>query len=149
MAVPGDIVDVQVTHKRRSYMEGNILKLVTPSPMRLEPFCSHFGDCGGCRWQPYPTISSWNSNNNKVIDQLTRIGRLTLPPVHPILGSEKTVQYRNKLEFHLLQQPVGASYCFLPAPTPTPTTTATATATVTATTSIYGSGTCIHNGTGS
>ena len=54
MAVPGDIVHVQVTHKRRSYMEGNILKLVKPSPIRLEPFCSHFGDCGGCRWQPIP-----------------------------------------------------------------------------------------------
>ncbi|MDD4031553.1 MAG: TRAM domain-containing protein, partial [Bacteroidales bacterium] len=51
MAVPGDVVDVQVTRKRRSHMEGIILKLVKPSPMRLEPFCSHFGDCGGCRWQ--------------------------------------------------------------------------------------------------
>ncbi len=99
MAVPGDIVDVQVTHKRRSYMEGNILKLVTPSPMRLEPFCSHFGDCGGCRWQPIPYDKQLEFKQQQVIDQLTRIGRLTLPPVHPILGSEKTVQYRNKLEF--------------------------------------------------
>ena len=136
MAVPGDIVDVQVTHKRRSYMEGNILKLVTPSPMRLEPFCSHFGDCGGCRWQPIPYDKQLEFKQQQVIDQLTRIGRLTLPPVHPILGSEKTVQYRNKLEFTFSNNrwvPATAS----PAPTPTPTTTATASATVSATTSAY------------
>lgn len=99
MAVPGDIVDVQVTRKRRSYMEGIILKLVKPSPMRLEPFCSHFGDCGGCRWQPIPYDKQLEFKQQQVIDQLTRIGKLDLPAVSPIIGSEKTVRYRNKLEF--------------------------------------------------
>ncbi len=99
MAVPGDIVDVQVTHKRRSYMEGIILKLVKPSPMRLGPFCSHFGDCGGCRWQPILYEKQLEFKQQQVIDQLTRIGKLNLPAVSPIMGSEKTIHYRNKLEF--------------------------------------------------
>ena len=53
-AVPGDIVDVKVTKKKKNYMEGYILRLVTPSEHRIEPFCSHFGICGGCKWQPLP-----------------------------------------------------------------------------------------------
>ena len=99
MAVPGDVVNVQVTHKKRNYMEGYILEMVEPSPMRMDPFCSHFGDCGGCRWQPIPYDKQLEFKQQQVIDQLTRIGKLDLPPVHPILGSEETVRYRNKLEF--------------------------------------------------
>lgn len=99
MAVPGDVVNVQVTHKKRNYMEGYILEMVEPSPMRMDPFCSHFGDCGGCRWQPIPYDKQLEFKQQQVIDQLTRIGKLELPPVHPILGSEETVRYRNKLEF--------------------------------------------------
>ena len=99
MAVPGDVVNVQVTHKKRNYMEGYILEMVEPSPMRVDPFCSHFGDCGGCRWQPIPYDKQLEFKQQQVIDQLTRIGKLDLPPVHPILGSEETVRYRNKLEF--------------------------------------------------
>ncbi|MFA5752081.1 MAG: TRAM domain-containing protein, partial [Bacteroidales bacterium] len=99
MAVPGDIVNVQVTHKKKNYMEGYILKLVVPSPMRMEPFCSHFGDCGGCRWQPIPYDKQLEFKQQQVIDQLTRIGKLDLPVISPIMASEKTVRYRNKLEF--------------------------------------------------
>jgi len=99
MAVPGDVVNVQVTHKKRNYMEGYILEMVEPSPMRMDPFCSHFGDCGGCRWQPIPYDKQLEFKQQQVIDQLTRIGKLELPPVAPIMGSEKTVRYRNKLEF--------------------------------------------------
>ena len=99
MAVPGDVVNVQVTHKKRNYMEGYILEMVEPSPMRMDPFCSHFGDCGGCRWQPIPYDKQLEFKQQQVIDQLTRIGKLELPPVTPIIGSEKTVRYRNKLEF--------------------------------------------------
>ena len=99
LCVPGDIVNVQVTHKKKNYMEGYMLELVTPSPMRLAPFCSHFGDCGGCRWQPIPYEKQLEFKQQQVVDQLTRIGKLDLPPVHPILGSEETVRYRNKLEF--------------------------------------------------
>ncbi len=99
MAVPGDIVNVQVTHKKKNYMEGYILEMVSPSSMRLEPFCSHFGDCGGCRWQPIPYNKQLEFKQQQVIDQLTRIGKLELPPAAPIMGSKKTIRYRNKLEF--------------------------------------------------
>ncbi|HPW78417.1 MAG TPA: 23S rRNA (uracil(1939)-C(5))-methyltransferase RlmD [Bacteroidales bacterium] len=99
LAVPGDIVNVVLTRKKKSYMEGYILEMVTPSSMRLEPFCSHFGDCGGCVWQPIPYDKQLEFKQQQVIDQLTRIGKLDLHPLHPIMGSEKTVRYRNKLEF--------------------------------------------------
>lgn len=97
--VPGDVVDVQITHKRTHYMMGYVMRLVTPSPHRLPPFCSHFGDCGGCKWQPLPYPMQLIYKQQQVVDQLTRIGRLTLPEVSPILGSEHTTGYRNKLEF--------------------------------------------------
>ncbi len=97
--VPGDIVDVQVNRKRKGYMEGTVLKLVQPSPMRLEPFCEHYGVCGGCKWQPLPYEKQLEFKQQQVIDQLTRIGHLDLPEIMPILGSEKTKYYRNKLEF--------------------------------------------------
>lgn len=98
-AVPGDIVDVKVTKKKKNYMEGYILRLVSPSPHRLEPFCSHFGICGGCKWQPLPYEMQLQAKQQQVYDQLVRIGHLDIPEVSPIIGSERTVYYRNKLEF--------------------------------------------------
>lgn len=97
--VPGDVVDVQINRKRKGYMEGTVLKLVQPSPIRLEPFCEHYGVCGGCKWQPLPYEKQLEFKQQQVIDQLTRIGHLELPEIMPILGSEKTRYYRNKLEF--------------------------------------------------
>ena len=98
-AVPGDVVDVQVTKKKSSYLEGRIIKLIKPSPSRLMPFCEHFGVCGGCRWQPLPYVIQLAAKQQQVYDQLKRIGHLELPEISPIIGSEKTVFYRNKLEF--------------------------------------------------
>ena len=98
-AVPGDIVDVRVTKKKKNYMEGVILRLVSPSPDRLEPFCSHFGVCGGCKWQPLPYQMQLEAKQQQVYDQLVRIGHLDIPEIQPIIPSEKTVYYRNKLEF--------------------------------------------------
>ena len=98
-AVPGDIVDVKVTKKKKNYMEGFILRMVTPSPDRLEPFCSHFGVCGGCKWQPLPYRMQLDAKQQQVYDQLVRIGHLDIPEILPIIPSEKTVYYRNKLEF--------------------------------------------------
>lgn len=98
-AIPGDVVVVQVTHQKKSYMEGYILRLQTPSPDRIAPFCTHFGDCGGCKWQPLPYHLQLEHKQHQVYDQLTRIGKLTLPQIPPILASEKTQEYRNKLEF--------------------------------------------------
>ena len=97
--IPGDIVDVRVTKKKSAYMEGVMQRIVTPSPLRLEPFCEHYTVCGGCKWQPLPYDLQLKYKQQQVEDQLKRIGRLVLPPIEPILGSEKTVEYRNKLEF--------------------------------------------------
>ena len=98
-AVPGDIVDVKVTKKKKNYMEGYILRLVRPSEHRLEPFCSHFGICGGCKWQPLPYPMQLQAKQQQVYDQLVRIGHLDVPEIQPIVPSEKTEGYRNKLEF--------------------------------------------------
>lgn len=98
-AVPGDVVDVKVTKKKKNYMEGFILRIVTPSEHRLEPFCSHFGICGGCKWQPLPYPMQLKAKQQQVYDQLVRIGHLDVPPIMPIVPSDETVYYRNKLEF--------------------------------------------------
>ena len=98
-AIPGDIVNVLVTRKKSGYMEGNVLSITTPSPDRKIPFCSHYGTCGGCKWQPLPYPLQLKLKEQQVVDQLTRIGKLELPAISPILGSEKTEFYRNKLEY--------------------------------------------------
>lgn len=97
--IPGDVVDVQVNKVRSGYSQGYIVRIVSPSPHRLSPFCAHFGDCGGCTWQtlPYPMQTAFKQQ--QVVDQLSRIGHLQLPEISPILGSDKTDHYRNKLEY--------------------------------------------------
>ncbi|MGL5683268.1 MAG: 23S rRNA (uracil(1939)-C(5))-methyltransferase RlmD [Marinifilaceae bacterium] len=97
--VPGDIVDVQVTKKRKKYYEGFVTKYHKLSDMRLEPFCPHFGVCGGCKWQNVPYNYQLQVKQDEVINNLTRLGHVELGEVFPILGSEKTEFYRNKLEF--------------------------------------------------
>lgn len=98
-AVPGDVVDIRVLKKKKNYMEGRIHRLVKASPERLQPFCEHFGICGGCRWQPLPYSMQLEAKRQQVFDQLVRIGHLDVPEILPIIGSEKTEYYRNKLEF--------------------------------------------------
>lgn len=98
-AVPGDVVDIQVKIKRKGYMEGYVTNMIKPSPDRIEPFCSHFGVCGGCKWQSLPYSTQLQFKQQQVTDQLTRIGHLKLPEITPILGSENEQYYRNKLEF--------------------------------------------------
>ncbi len=98
-AIPGDIVDIQITQKRKSYMEGYITKFHEYSKLRVDAFCEHFGMCGGCKWQSLPYAEQLKFKQRQVTDQLRRIGRVNLDEVSPILGSEKTTHYRNKLEF--------------------------------------------------
>ncbi|MDR1680396.1 MAG: 23S rRNA (uracil(1939)-C(5))-methyltransferase RlmD [Prevotellaceae bacterium] len=98
-AVPGDIVHVQITRQQRAYMEGRIATLVQPSPDRVPACCAHYGVCGGCCRQTVAYPLQLACKQQQIIDQLTRIGKLELPPVQPIIGSEKTTGYRNKLEF--------------------------------------------------
>ena len=97
--VPGDVVDLQVRKKRNSYCEATVVRMIQPSPIRVEPKCEHFGICGGCKWQNLPYKEQLAAKQQQVIDQLTRIGKVELPEILPILGSEKTEEYRNKLEF--------------------------------------------------
>lgn len=97
--VPGDVVDVQVRKKKHSYMEGEVVRFVQYSSVRAVPMCSHFGVCGGCKWQNLPYNEQLKMKQRQVSDQLTRIGKVKLPEIMPILGSVKTREYRNKLEF--------------------------------------------------
>ena len=97
--VPGDIVDLQVRKKRHSYMEAEVIRFVEKSAVREEPFCEHFGVCGGCKWQNLPYDKQLEMKQRQVYEQLTRIGKVELPEFMPILGSRKIREYRNKLEF--------------------------------------------------
>jgi 23S rRNA (uracil1939-C5)-methyltransferase len=97
--VPGDVVDIQLTRKKNSYAEGKAVRFEQYSPQRMEAFCEHYGVCGGCKWQILPYSEQIRYKQQQVTDNLTRIGKIELPEISPILGSEKTQFYRNKLEF--------------------------------------------------
>ena len=98
-AVPGDVVDIRLTRKYHNYYEGFISKMISPSKDRLEPFCKHFGTCGGCKWQPLPYHLQLEAKRKQVEDQLVRLGHLSVPEIRPTVPSDKTIYYRNKLEF--------------------------------------------------
>ncbi|MDD6783398.1 MAG: 23S rRNA (uracil(1939)-C(5))-methyltransferase RlmD [Bacteroidaceae bacterium] len=97
--VPGDIVDLQVTRKKHSFMEAKVVKLHKASDDRVAPVCRHFGVCGGCKWQCLKYERQLHYKQQQVVDTLTRIGKIELPEVKPIIGSRQTLRYRNKLEF--------------------------------------------------
>ncbi len=97
--VPGDVVDLQIRRKKHSYAEAEAVRFHKYSPKRTEPFCKHFGVCGGCKWQCLPYEEQLYYKQKQVTDNLTRIGKVALPEVSPILGSKHVRQYRNKLEF--------------------------------------------------
>ncbi len=99
LAIPGDVVDLQVTKKRKRYQEAFIKEYKQLSDDRIEAFCEHFGTCGGCKWQMLPYQKQLYYKQKQVKDQLTRIGKVDLPEISPILGSEEETFYRNKLEF--------------------------------------------------
>ena len=99
MTVPGDVVDVQIRKHHRRFMEGVVVRYVKKSPLRVDHFCEHFGICGGCKWQNLPYEEQLKQKTKQVEDQLVRIGHLDIPEVRPCLGSERTREYRNKLEF--------------------------------------------------
>ena len=97
--VPGDVVDLQLTRKKHHYAEAVAVRFHKKSEKRAEPFCPHFGVCGGCKWQCLPYEEQLRWKQRQVQDNLERIGKIQLPPFQPILGSELTREYRNKLEF--------------------------------------------------
>ena len=98
-AVPGDVVDLQVKKKKHSYCEAEVVRFIEYSKVRVTPFCQHFGVCGGCKWQNLPYEEQLKAKQQQVENQLRRIGKIALPECNPILGSVKTKEYRNKLEF--------------------------------------------------
>lgn len=98
-AVPGDVVDLQIKRKKHSYAEAEIARMITPSADRTEPFCPHFGVCGGCKWQCLPYRLQLHHKQKQVEETLRRIAKVALPEVSPIIGSPQEREYRNKLEF--------------------------------------------------
>ena len=98
-AVPGDIADIRVIKSKKDWAEGKAIKIKKYSDARVVPFCIHFGICGGCKWQMLPYQNQLEYKEQEVKDVLQRIGRISNISVLPIIGAEKTIHYRNKLEF--------------------------------------------------
>ncbi len=98
-AVPGDVVDVQLSKNKADWAEGHTIKIHSFSPDRVTPFCRHFGVCGGCQWQMLPYEKQLYYKQKQVSDNLNRIGKVVLPPMSAIIGADQTRQYRNKLEY--------------------------------------------------
>ncbi len=96
---PGDVVDVRVHKKKKSFLEGSAIKFHEHSKLRVEPFCAHYGICGGCKWQHLAYEDQLSFKAQQVTDSLERIAKVELPPIQPILGSANTTYYRNKMEF--------------------------------------------------
>ena len=96
---PGDVVDIRVTNKRKSYFEGVPIAFHSLSDDRIEPFCSHFDTCGGCKWQHLPYKMQLEFKQKQVIDNFERLGKFTIPAPEPIMGSVEEQFYRNKLEY--------------------------------------------------
>lgn len=97
--IPGDVVNVMLTRKRKNYSESKLLEIVKPSPDRVDAFCRYFGKCGGCKWQMLPYEKQLYYKQKQVSDQLARIGGIAGVPINNILGADNTVHYRNKLEY--------------------------------------------------
>ncbi|HUM89419.1 MAG TPA: 23S rRNA (uracil(1939)-C(5))-methyltransferase RlmD [Prolixibacteraceae bacterium] len=102
--IPGDVCDLQVTRQRKRFYEAKVVRINNYSDDRVTPFCTHFGVCGGCKWQNLPYEKQLFYKQKQVSDQLSRIGKVELPEIAPIIGSEKTTFYRNKLEFTFSNQ---------------------------------------------
>ncbi len=98
-AVPGDIVDIQLSKNKSDWAEGHTIKIHEYAADRVPPFCEHFGVCGGCQWQMLPYEKQLFYKQKQVTDNLTRIAKIDLPPIAPIIGAEQTERYRNKMEY--------------------------------------------------
>lgn len=98
-AVPGDVVDVELLRRKKKFYEGKIQNIVKPSEHRTEPFCEHFGVCGGCKWQHLNYDAQLLFKQKSVVDALQRLAKVDTSGIEPILGSKETSYYRNKLEY--------------------------------------------------
>lgn len=97
--VPGDVVKVKINAKKKKFLEAYVLEMLSKSPERIEPFCEHFGLCGGCKWQHMNYDSQLKYKQGHVVENLRKLSGLELPEVQPIIGSAKTTFYRNKMEY--------------------------------------------------
>ncbi|MCF8225372.1 MAG: 23S rRNA (uracil(1939)-C(5))-methyltransferase RlmD [Bacteroidales bacterium] len=97
--VPGDVVDLQVKRKRKNYQEAVVMRYVRYSEKRIDPFCEHFGLCGGCKWQHLPYDKQLIYKEKQVLNAIQRIGKTAVERIEPILGCDQTTFYRNKLEY--------------------------------------------------
>ena len=97
--VPGDVVDVRLLKNKKDWAEGFPVLFHSYSADRVEPFCSHFGVCGGCQWQMLPYEKQLLYKQQQVAETLKRIGKVSLPPLQPIIGAAETKYYRNKIEY--------------------------------------------------
>jgi len=99
MLVPGDVVDLRISKKRRKYLEGTVIRFHEYSPDRIKPVCRHFGICGGCKWQHLPYELQLKYKEKQVTDNLERIGKVQVAHINPIMGSSEIYRYRNKMEY--------------------------------------------------
>ena len=97
--IPGDVADIQLGKSKKDWAEGRAIKIIEPSKDRLTPFCKHFGNCGGCKWQMLPYEKQLQFKQQEAEQNLKRIGKIDITEILPIIGSAKTTEYRNKLEF--------------------------------------------------
>lgn len=98
-AVPGDLVDVRIRKKQKSFLEAELVRITEPSPDRVQPFCIHFGICGGCKWQHLDYAAQLRYKQKQVKDAMERLGKISDPPMLSIIGSQNDRFYRNKLDF--------------------------------------------------
>lgn len=101
---PGDVVNLKIDKKKHNFAEAHITEIVSPSPVRVTPFCSYFGTCGGCKWQHLPYEEQLKFKRQQVIDALQRLGKIDFPDVNPVLGSKNNTAYRNKMEYTFSQK---------------------------------------------
>ena len=98
-AVPGDVVDILLTKNKKDWAEGRVVRMIHPAPDRVTPFCKHFGVCGGCKWQMLPYEKQLQFKQQEALQNINRIGKVSIPQLLPIAGARQTKEYRNKLEF--------------------------------------------------
>lgn len=103
--VPGDVVSVRIEKNKTAFAEGQVVQIEIPSPDRIEPFCEHFGTCGGCKWQMLPYHLQAQYKHQQVVDQLSRLAKIKLPEIEPIIAHDTDRLYRNKMEFTFSELP--------------------------------------------
>lgn len=96
---PGDIADIKIDKRKHNYCEGHIARIIQKSPIRIDPECEHFGECGGCKWQHLPYLNQLEYKKAQIEDNFRRIGKIEIPEIKPVIPSDNIWNYRNKMEY--------------------------------------------------